>query len=406
MRIVIAVLAALCAAAADKPLYEAELVFPLEHWHNHSSSLVELPDGDLLVCWYNGSGERTADDVKIEAARRVKGGKEWGSRFTLADTPGFPDTNPILFVDSHKRLWLVWPVILANRWETALLKYRIASVYPRGGAPKWEVSDPLLFIPRNFTEKTQAITGPLLKSLAPGRLADEVKQAHEQAADKYASRMGWMPRVHPLQLPSGRILVPLYSDGFNFSLIAITDDFGATWTTSEPIVSAGGVQPSLVRRRDGTLVAYMRDNGPAPKRVPVSESKDDGITWSAVTDTDIPNPGTSLEVIALRDGTWVMVGNDTEKGRHSLAVSLSDDEGKAWNWTRRLEFEPKGTSSFDYPSVIEARDGSIHVSYSYSLNYLPRNAPRRAIKHARFNSAWVKAAPEAQPARPAGHSPR
>lgn len=406
MRIAIAFLVALFAAAAEKPLYEAELVFPLEHWHNHSSSLVELPDGDLFVCWYNGSGERTADDVKIEAARRVKGGKKWGTRFTLADTPSFPDTNPILFVDSRKRLWVVWPVILANRWETALLKYRIASDYPRGGAPRWDVSDPLLFIPRNFTEKTQAITGPLLKTLAPGRLADEVKQAHEQSADKYAARMGWMPRVHPLELPGGRILVPLYSDGFNFSLVAITDDFGATWTTSEPIVSAGGVQPSLVRRRDGTIVAYMRDNGPAPKRVPVSESKDDGITWSAVTDTDIPNPGTSLEVIALRDGTWVMVGNDTEKGRHSLAVSLSDDEGKTWKWTRRLEYEPKGTSGFDYPSVIEARDGSIHVSYSYSLNHLPRNAPRRAIKHARFNSAWVKATPEAPPAPPAGHSPR
>ncbi len=36
-----------CFAAA--PQYSAELIFPLEHWHNHSSSVVELPNGDLLV---------------------------------------------------------------------------------------------------------------------------------------------------------------------------------------------------------------------------------------------------------------------------------------------------------------------------------------------------------------------
>src|SRR5687768_771390 len=44
--------------AADRPFHTAELVFPLEHWHNHSSMVVELPDGDLFVCWFHGSGER------------------------------------------------------------------------------------------------------------------------------------------------------------------------------------------------------------------------------------------------------------------------------------------------------------------------------------------------------------
>ncbi len=127
----------------EKPFHEAELIFPLERWHNHGSSIVELPDGELFVAWYNGSGERQADDVKIEAARRRKGAKEWGQRFTLADTPGFPDCNPALFVDSRRRLWLLWPVILANEWHTALMKYRIASDYGRDGPPRWEVSDVL-----------------------------------------------------------------------------------------------------------------------------------------------------------------------------------------------------------------------------------------------------------------------
>jgi hypothetical protein len=75
-------LAAGCAAAA--PQYSGELIFPLEKWHNHSSSIVELPNGDLLVCWFHGSGERTADDVLIQAARWNRATGKWTAPFTLA----------------------------------------------------------------------------------------------------------------------------------------------------------------------------------------------------------------------------------------------------------------------------------------------------------------------------------
>ena len=90
--------------AADKPFHRAELIFPLEHWHNHSSSVLELPNGELFVCWFHGSGERTSDDVKIMAARSSENKHDWRERFDLVDTPGFPDTNCTLFLDSKKRL--------------------------------------------------------------------------------------------------------------------------------------------------------------------------------------------------------------------------------------------------------------------------------------------------------------
>ena len=63
-------LAAISALAADQPFLESELIFPLGTLHSHSSSIVQLPTGDLYVCWYKGSGERTADDVLIEASLR------------------------------------------------------------------------------------------------------------------------------------------------------------------------------------------------------------------------------------------------------------------------------------------------------------------------------------------------
>src|SRR5687767_653412 len=41
---------------AEAPFLTSELLFPLEHWHNHASMIVELPGGDLLTCWFHGSG--------------------------------------------------------------------------------------------------------------------------------------------------------------------------------------------------------------------------------------------------------------------------------------------------------------------------------------------------------------
>src|ERR1700752_1170480 len=96
-------LAAGCAVAAGQ--YSAELIFPQEKWHNHSASVVELPNGDLLVCWFHGSGERTADDVLIQGARWNHASGHWTERFIMADTPGFPETNPVLFLDARQRLF-------------------------------------------------------------------------------------------------------------------------------------------------------------------------------------------------------------------------------------------------------------------------------------------------------------
>lgn len=370
--------------AADQQIaYSAALVFPQEAWHNHSSSIVELPNGDLLVCWFHGSGERTADDVLIRGARWRRATGRWSEPFTMADTPGFPETNPVLFVDRDERLFFFWPLIIAHRWETALMKYRISTDYQRpAGPPVWQFQDNIVLIPRNLEARTQA-----LAASAPPGSPERAAAARllERAGDEYFSRMGWFTRTHPLQLPSGRILVPMYSDGFSFGIMAMSDDGGVTWTGSEPIVGAGGVQPSVVRRHDGTLVAYLRDNGPAPKRALQSISRDDGVSWTTAVDSDLLNPGTSLEVVRLANGHWIAVYNDLERDRYSLVAAISDDEGATWRHRRHLDGDPTkpGPDQYHYPSVIQARDGAIHVTYSY---FTPAG---KSIKHVRFDEAWV-----------------
>lgn len=402
--------------AGEAPFLTREFIFPPEHWHNHGSCVVEAPNGDLIASWFHGSGERTADDVRIEGARLRRGHRRWDARFTLADTPGYPDTNCCLLIDPADRLWLLWPTILANTWESALMKYRISSDYLGDGPPRWEVNEVLHVTPgpgfeaavEAFATRTAATLPPDAPGVERGqKVRDWLGSLRRQAADKLTRRLGWFTRAHPVVIEGRRLIVPLYSDGFSFSLMAITDDWGATWHTSAPLIGAGNIQPSVVQRRDGSLYTLMRDNGPPPQRLLQAESRDRGETWSEVTDTDLPNPGSGAEVIALRNGHWLLVGNDLERGRHRLTVQISDDEGHTWTARRPLESAPEGSGRFHYPSVIQARDGSLHVTYSH---HVERDAPRdpdgrpraKSIRHAHFNEAWVRAGgppPEDEPER-------
>ncbi len=373
----------MCAAAG----VEDRSIFPLQGKHVHSSSIVECPNGDLLACWFHGSGERTADDVVVQGARWSRASKTWGEVSPMADTPGFPDCNPVLFVDAQERLWLFWIVVRGHGWQHSILKYRVSTDYQRGEPPKWGWQDIILLKPGEvFAETIEAAFKELIP--AEGMWAEYAPlystMILEAASDMAKRQTGWMTRTHPTILPSGRILLPLYSDGYNVCLIAISDDNGKHWRASKPIVGLGPIQPSIVRQRSGTLVAYMRDSGDAPYRVLISTSTDDGESWSPAVDTDIPNPGSSLEAIALRDGRWVMAFNDTEDGRHSLAVALSDDEGRTWKWKRHVGRAEARDKSFGYPSLIQAKDGVLHLTYSY------REKRGATIRHCTFDADWIK----------------
>lgn len=405
------VIAGAAAAAAgargetQKPLHRSELIFPLDSQHNHASCVVECPNGDLLVCWYRGAGERKADDVQVLGARKKLGSSTWSEPFVMADVPGFPDCNPCMLVDPQKRLWLFWVTIQANEWHTALLRCKVSERFQKEGAPIWSQEKVVHLKPgEEFTRRVQASVEEDLKRLEqfPVEQRELIRQYLEtrrkNAADKYFNRLGWMPRAHPFVVDGKRMILPLYSDGFDFSLMAITDDWGETWQTSPPLVGDGPVQPALARRRDGSIAAFMRDNGLPPQRLLYSESRDRGETWSPVRDHELHNPGAGVDVVGLRNGHWVLINNDTERGRHRLSVSLSEDEGRTWRWTRPLEQDAPGAGagSYHYPSILEARDGSIHVTYSYFApeREVKRDAAgrelRKSIKYARIDEAWIK----------------
>jgi predicted neuraminidase len=322
----------------------------------------------------------------------------------MADTPGYPDTNPAMVIDPRGRLWLFYPTILANLWESALMKYRISSDYQHEGTPRWSVSEVMHITPgTNFVQATLNYAKPYaewVQQRSDSWPEEDRKEArrflnylNDTPVNKLQRRLGWMTRAHPVVLDGTRLVVPLYSDGYSFSLMAFSDNWGDSWQVSSPLCGAGNIQPSVVRRHDGSLFAMMRDNGPPPKRLMASSSSDRGETWTPVVDTDLPNPGSGAEVIGLKNGHWALIGNDTERGRYSLAVWISEDEGRTWKWKRHLELDLQAAheSSYHYPSLLQSRDGTLHATYSHHPAVTPRRGRLGSIKHAHFNEAWVRA---------------
>ena len=360
----------LAQAATEKAIVVFEsLIFPTQPQHTHGSSIVSLPNGDILAAWFQGSGERTADDVKIMGARLKKGTAVWSAPFEMADTYGLPDCNPVLFLNNHNKLFLFWIAVQAHRWECSVLRFRTAVNYNGTGAPDWNWQDNILLSPNDSFATETAIKFKELTSntAGSGAYAPLYDNMIVEASKDFAKRStGWMTRIKPLQFADGRILLPLYSDGFNMSLVAISDDEGNSWRAGLPIVGRGNVQPALVQKKNGHIVAFMRDNGDHPPRVQTSESTDSGYSWTAAKKTTIPNTA-SVELIVLKDGRWAFVGCDEEDGRYRLSLYLSDDEGLSWKWKRTLENESKGKGSFSYPCLIQTSDGLLRVSYSYSL---------------------------------------
>jgi predicted neuraminidase len=355
-----------------------ELIFPLQEKHVHGSTIVSLPGGDMLAAWFYGSGERNADDVKIMGARLKKGEKKWSAPFLMADTYGIPDCNPVLFLNSKKKLFLFWIAVQANRWEQSIIRFKTAEKYSGNAAPDWSWQDDILLKPddhfskeveKKFLQLPQSSDG--WAGYAP-RYDDMIIDASKNLAKR---SFGWMTRIQPVILKSGRILLPLYSDGLNMSMMAISDDDGQTWRPSLPIVGRGPIQPAVAVKTNGEVVAMMRDSGNEPTRVQRSISTDHGESWTAAEKTSIPNTA-SVQLYNLKNGKWAFVGNDIDDGRYRLSLFISDDEGATWKWKTKLEEKVKDAGSFSYPGIVQTPDGLLHITYSYH-----ESESRKSIKH-------------------------
>ena len=89
----------------------------------------------------------------------------------------------------------------------------------------------------------------------------------------------------------------------------------------------------------------------------------------ALTLTDLPNNNSGTDAVTLQDGRQVLVYNNVatqageKKGpRTPLNVAVSKD-GIHWQMVLTLEDSP--VSQYSYPSIIQSKDGRIHIVYTW-----------------------------------------
>jgi len=297
----------------------------------HAATLTALPDGCLLVAWYAGSRE-AAPDVAIYGARLSRGSTRWSAPFVLANTPGRPEGNPVLFTDPGGGVWLFYVTLTGDNWITSWIKLRRST----DGGHTWGAE----------------------RMLSP--------------------EPGWMVRNRPLVLPSGEWLLPAYDERDWTSFALISDDQGKTWKPGVRVIAPPGIiQPAIAPLADGRLLMLLRTGGPGGW-VWQAISADGGQTWSQATPTRVPNNNSGLDMIRLGDGRLLLACNPVadSKQRTPLSLFLSDDADKEHpgrdTWRRWLHLET-APGEFSYPALLQANDGTIHVVYTHQ---------RTAIAHA------------------------
>ena len=309
----------------------------------HSSTLVELPDGELGAAWFGGTNEPHVDN-SIWFARTRKG--KWQAPIEVVDGSEGEEAdhrtgNPVLFLPREEGAPL-------------LLFYKVV---PRvdGGARNW------------WGMMTRSEDGGATWA-EPWKLGSDEK-------------LGALPHLigpvknKPIQLPDGTIVCPSSTehDGWRVHFER-TRDFGKTWEVIGPVNDArnfNAIQPNLQIHEDGRWQVLCRSREGV---VAQSWSSDEGVTWSPITATHLPNPNCGTDAIALVGGRQLLVYNHTLKrgpfpsNRSMLNVATSED---GENWMPILTLE-RSEGEFSYPAVIQSGDGLVHITYTWK---------RKSIRH-------------------------
>ena len=186
-------------------------------------------------------------------------------------------------------------------------------------------------------------------------------------------------RNKPLELPDGTLLAGSSTEHDGWRLhFERTRDLGRTWETTGPIHDGralAAIQPAFLvhladasrRSRAAVSTASSRPGRP-----------DGGRTWSEPRATALPNPSAGIDALTLPDGRHLLVYNHTSElpdekpaggTRSQLNLAISRD-GVTWQAAFLLEHGQPG--EYSYPAMIRARDGLVHVTYTWR---------RRWIKH-------------------------
>lgn len=302
----------------------------------HSATIAETGKG-LVAAWFGGTKERHPD-VGIWVSRNVRG--KWTTPVEVAngvvnDTLRYACWNPVLYQVPGGALMLFYKT---GPNVSAWVGWMKVS---KDGGITWSSARQL----------PEGLLGPVKNQ--PVRLGNgDILCASSTEGD------GW--KVHFELIPAG----------------------GGVWRKIGSIndgVEMPSIQPAILDHGNNKLQILCRSKS---RSITESWSLDNGATWSPLAVTSMPNNNSGIGAVTLKDGRHVLVYNHVKtpegekKGaRTPLNVAISPD-GKKWFAALVLEDSP--ISQYSYPSVIQSKDGMIHVVYTWR---------REKIKYVKIDAA-------------------
>ena len=305
---------------------------------SHASTIAETPKG-LVAAWFGGTKERNPD-VEIWVSRKVN--NKWTVPVSVAngiqnDTLRYPTWNPVLYQVPNGDL---------------LLFYKIG---PKPSDWKGWMK----------TSKDNGITWSDAKAL-PDRFIGPVKNK-------------------PVLIGKNKLLSPSSTENDGGKIhFEISNDFGKTWRMVGPINDGkeyNVIQPTILQYKNKLQILARSKS----KAMIESWSYDNGETWTPLAKSSLPNNSSGFDAVTLKDGRQLIVynhvlppGTESKGARTPLNVAVSND-GKTWYAALILEDSP--ISQYSYPSVIQSKDGMVHIVYTWR---------RQKIKYVKIDPSKLK----------------
>ncbi len=305
----------------------------------HASAMATLPGDRMITFWWAGSRE-SGPDVKVYASQWQNGkwGEPWmvASRETLGKALGFGVRrigNPVAWTGPDGQIHLYVVATGLGGWAASRVAHLVSVDEGASFAMK-------RVLPMSPLFNTSVLVRTNAVGLVDGGWWLPV---YFEIGIKYPMMMAFGPDGEPTGL--GRI---------------------GTRTTT--------LQPAIVPVSTTEVRAWMRDASDE-RRVQHARSRDGGASWEDLPALDLNNENTSMAVLRLANGEFLMLHNHIAPGggsRSLLRLSLSKD-GHTWRTVADVASGGKG-DEFSYPTMQQV-GRELHITYTFQ---------RQAIAHHRY----------------------
>ena len=372
---------------ADVPFFSGPTEFvkippesngPLYSRHNHSPSIVECPNGDLLATWFSCTMEIGTELCNL-ASRLRFGATEWEDASPFFDGPDVNDHAPKLWWDGDKTLFNFARGYNENIIRTSTDNGATWSK-PRAIFPHGEIGNQIIRLrDGTLVAGHESRTTSLIFSKDGGQTWQHNELVKPERDQRPGGTYGRYPGIHAplIELADGRLMAFSRNDPlpdqerFGFKLaLSFTRDLGKTWQVeaSEFPAVTSGQRPAMLRLREGPIL--------------FCSFTDQGLNWKQ------------------RQGLVFKATDGSEFKGYGLFAALSFDEGKTWP-VRRL-ITPGGK-----PRAVPGTDGRGLFNLSPTMaepgGYLTATQTRdgriqllSSRNHYVFNLAWLKELPRAE----------